>query len=193
MTDQRIRDLERRWKESGTQEDEAALLRARIQAGQIGEERLRLAARCGSRAAASVSPEEAADLSDWTWVEAEDQETQVRLAIALSGLVRIRNRTRLLGHLERWVLAGCPVEGLLRQRASNAWLSVGASLCRRRQLRWQSIERIAQVVPLLAGLGASEGGNPAHGLLREVVPWCLGHRDPIRDRLEARQHEPRNE
>lgn len=51
MADQRLRELERRFGSSGSVEDEAAWLRARVHAGELSEDRARLAAWLGSEAA----------------------------------------------------------------------------------------------------------------------------------------------
>ena len=47
MTDAHLRGLERRWMETGSVEDEACYLLARVRAGELTEERLRLAAYLG--------------------------------------------------------------------------------------------------------------------------------------------------
>lgn len=47
MTDARLRDLERRSRETGSVEDEAAYLLERVRAGTLTRERLELAAYCG--------------------------------------------------------------------------------------------------------------------------------------------------
>ena len=44
MSDARLRELERRWRESGSTEDEAAYLRERVRVGDLTQERLELAA-----------------------------------------------------------------------------------------------------------------------------------------------------
>lgn len=51
MSDERIRELERRFKETGSVEDEAAWLKERVRVGDLTEERLSLAAYCGHKAA----------------------------------------------------------------------------------------------------------------------------------------------
>lgn len=51
MSDQKLRDLERRWKETGTVEDEAAYLLERVRVGDLSQERLELAAYCGHEGA----------------------------------------------------------------------------------------------------------------------------------------------
>ena len=47
MSDNKLRELERRWKETGSVEDEAAYLLERVRAGELTQERLELAAYCG--------------------------------------------------------------------------------------------------------------------------------------------------
>lgn len=48
MSDERLRQLERKWPESGGITDEAAFLRERVRIGALTEDRLRLAAYCGA-------------------------------------------------------------------------------------------------------------------------------------------------
>lgn len=47
MTDERLRELERRWKETGSVEDEAAYLLEQVRVGHLDQEKLELAAYCG--------------------------------------------------------------------------------------------------------------------------------------------------
>jgi hypothetical protein len=54
VSDERLRGLERRWKESGSAEDEAAYLAARVRSGDIDRERLLLVAYLGHRPAEQV-------------------------------------------------------------------------------------------------------------------------------------------
>lgn len=51
MSDARLRELERRWKETGTADDEAAYLLERVRSGELTLDRVRIAAQCGSEAA----------------------------------------------------------------------------------------------------------------------------------------------
>jgi len=48
VADQRLRELERRWTETGADSDEAAYLRERVKTGELNEIRLRCAAALGS-------------------------------------------------------------------------------------------------------------------------------------------------
>lgn len=51
MSDERLRELERRWEETGAVEDEAAYLLERVRAGELTLRRLGLAAYCGHEGA----------------------------------------------------------------------------------------------------------------------------------------------
>jgi hypothetical protein len=51
VSDKRLRELERRWKETGTVEDEATYLQERVRAGELTQEELDLAAYSGNPAA----------------------------------------------------------------------------------------------------------------------------------------------
>ncbi len=51
MSDERLRELERRWRETGFVEDEAAWLRERVRVGDLTQERLELAAFAGHNGA----------------------------------------------------------------------------------------------------------------------------------------------
>lgn len=51
MSDERLRELERRWKETGAVADEAAYLLERVRIGSLTPTRLELAAYCGSEGA----------------------------------------------------------------------------------------------------------------------------------------------
>lgn len=51
MTDSKLRELERRWQETGSIEDEAAYLRERMRVGDLTRDQIALAAHCGHEAA----------------------------------------------------------------------------------------------------------------------------------------------
>ena len=51
MTDERLRNLQRRWQETGSVHDEAAYLLERVRVGNLSKERLELAAYCGHEGA----------------------------------------------------------------------------------------------------------------------------------------------
>lgn len=102
MSDERVRAAERRWRESGAIEDEAALLRERLRAGPLAASRLRWAAACGHAAAGAVIggrlPEDLTALQ----AELDDPAAEARfwLAVIRAGWVALRD-DRFLFHL--WV------------------------------------------------------------------------------------------
>ena len=89
MSDAKLRELERKWKESGSVEDEAAYLRERVRAGDLTQERLELAAYFGHAAAGRALPMsliQAAAPADLGWerLEADGPEAVVRGLLAVS-------------------------------------------------------------------------------------------------------------
>jgi len=54
MTDEKLRALERRWRESGSVQDEAAWLQERVRQGALSREMLELAAYCGHGASRHI-------------------------------------------------------------------------------------------------------------------------------------------
>jgi len=68
VTDSKLRELERRWKETGSVEDEARYLLERVRVGDLEREKLELAAYCGHEGAQSAvvhSPSPARSVDDW--------------------------------------------------------------------------------------------------------------------------------
>lgn len=76
MSDEHLRDLERRWLETSALADHAAYFQERVRCGDLGAERLRLAAFLGSALGIAVSGKEPApppvetDVDLESWVEA---------------------------------------------------------------------------------------------------------------------------
>jgi hypothetical protein len=79
MTDERLRELERRWKETGAVDDEARYLAERVRIGDLTNERLELAACCGHRAALLASPQ---SLEEPSWAGSAECALRAGLAIA---------------------------------------------------------------------------------------------------------------
>ena len=117
MSDEHLRELERRWRESDADEDQAALLSEWVRTGDLSQDRLRLASYCGHRGATLALGKEAparpADLADWVsdfgcW----GSEVGVRVAIALARLgLPLWTQSETLGTLQA-ILS-----------ASRAWLA----------------------------------------------------------------------
>ncbi len=64
MTDSKLRELERRWKETGSTEDEAAYLLERVRVGDLDQEKLELAAYSGHEGARLALGDAAPQVSD---------------------------------------------------------------------------------------------------------------------------------
>ena len=89
MSDAKLRELERQWRESGSIEDEAAYLRERVRAGDLTQERLELAAYFGHAAAGHALPApliQAATPANLGWerLEADGPEAVIRGLLAVS-------------------------------------------------------------------------------------------------------------
>ena len=119
MSDQKLRELERKWKETGSVEDEAAYLRERVRVGDLTQERLELAAYCGQEAArfATDCPDAADSIGDMVqtardrWGKAEG----IRLLIAISEEIAREYpgetadfAPRVLDLAGRWLHCPCP-------------------------------------------------------------------------------------
>ena len=65
MSDERLRELERRWKETRAVQDEAACLSERVRSGNLDRERLRLAAYLGNEASREALGEGSWSLADY--------------------------------------------------------------------------------------------------------------------------------
>lgn len=92
MTDERVRALERRWRETGAAEDEAAWLAERARLGELARDALELAALAGHAAARLVLGARAIDTprDDEAWVAAIAERSEpavVRIARAAVGHV----------------------------------------------------------------------------------------------------------
>ncbi|MCW8140066.1 MAG: hypothetical protein KIT58_14300 [Planctomycetota bacterium] len=92
MSDPRLRELERRWRESRAVEDEAAYLLERVRVGELSPERLELAAHCGHEAARRATGASADhgrhDLEEWlSALEAWGPAVCVRAHVILALLV----------------------------------------------------------------------------------------------------------
>lgn len=85
MSDARLRELERRWKETNSPDDEAAYLLERVRVGDLTRERLELAAYCGNLAAAQATGIAPLPGLDWLRFLLESPTAQTLAACALCG------------------------------------------------------------------------------------------------------------
>ena len=68
MSDERLRELERRWRETQAVGDQAAYLLERVRVGDLSQERLELAAYCGHEGAREALGEEGFELGWLGWM-----------------------------------------------------------------------------------------------------------------------------
>lgn len=218
MTDDRLRALERTWKETGTVEAEAEFLRERLRAGKVSDDGVRLAAFLGSKAArqalglpAYVAPNEldARELSTY------GREAVSRVCIAASWAVLPywetvvpENSTprRAIEEAERFVLApGDPdefhVDGTgraehfaasdrgLGYESAPALAAVAIDYTHAGVLHGNMGTEVVtghSIKATRAG-GSSEPSRVIGQAIRaDVVPWALGLRDPVAERVAAR-------
>lgn len=101
MSDAKLRELERRWRESGAADDEAAYLLERVRVGELPRDRLDLAAHCGytaaqmasgyARPSAAIDDAESSERSIYEWTQGLVQfgkAALVRAAVAGAECVR---------------------------------------------------------------------------------------------------------
>src|SRR4051812_34939207 len=118
MSDAHLRELERRWKETGSVEDEARLLAERVRTGALSEMRLELAAYCGHAASRRVArTDEPPNFSAWlAGLERFGGEALVRALTQLARRALPKWRpTRLHPERRLW-----PLEAVV---AAEAWTS----------------------------------------------------------------------
>ncbi|MCW8137454.1 MAG: hypothetical protein KIT58_00945 [Planctomycetota bacterium] len=89
MSDQKLRELERRWRETGSPDDKAAYLLERVRVGDLTQERLELAAYCGhegARRAVGLEPTtESGPFGPWVArVVGQSQEVAIQVALIVA-------------------------------------------------------------------------------------------------------------
>jgi len=114
VTDSKLRELERRWKETGSVEDEARYLLERVRVGDLEREKLALAAYCGHEGARIAlgddAPNRPSDLEEWarglgTW----GKEICVRLAIVVARRAQVDETPENLATLASTAIASAEV------------------------------------------------------------------------------------
>jgi hypothetical protein len=179
MTDERLRELERRWKESGSVEDEAAYLLERVRVGDLDQERLQLAAYCGHSAAAhatGVASDRAKRFVSWAsalqlrfgfvWVV---EGTFLALTAPLTeweAELSDDRASRMAGAISEWLQCPCEQHGLaVGDRADQ----IGQTL----------FQEIRTHRPRLAWADLPAGAGRLGWVLRALVAlaWMIRHRN----------------
>jgi len=214
VSDADLREMERRFRETGSVEDEAAWLLERVRAGELEQNRLDLAACLGHEASGGGAPasEDAPNhLEMLKALRLAGTETVARAAVGAARRVlhywteAYPTDTRpesAIEAAENWILCQCQTH---LDRAEQAALDVprmvgsgGAAL----RPGWA-----ARTAFYTALIGAGRAGEAVSEALetglsseevcqvvgRELIPWALGYSDPVRERVEARQREAAGE
>lgn len=130
MADDRLRELERRFRETGAAQDEAAWLRERLRAGALDEERLRLAALFAHDAALLVCESEPLEGSKLYAALADlDRSAVVRAmaALAVASRCDLPLGAELLAAADAWIACPCDEHAQAAQEASQRAPQVGVS------------------------------------------------------------------
>lgn len=214
MSDGRLRELERRWAETGSSEDEAELLRERVRVGALTLARLELAALLGHPAAGLASgldPMELTRLPGGPWSELEESEDVAWLLVLrerggeaallrVLAAVLVRNmgaedpaspHGRLAAQVDAFALAPEDDERrlALREHRGSDW---GLT---RNLARWLEewgeppLSRTLRTCVVLRVSSAlvPQGWSGAVAAIRaELVPWLLGRGDPVQARVAQR-------
>lgn len=202
VSDTGLRELERRFRETGSVEDEASWLRARVQAGELEPSMLQLAALLGFKAAEAASDEPPEDdLLAGDWIQSLlsfGRDVALRAALALSTQHTSIRDWWFLEPLEDWLVCPCPehlesAQRRLARRPGSLFATIlGASDPR----DWvdsvsADIRDSIRSAALYNPPSVSETRDPAAAKVRadlaaELVPWALGYSDPVRMRVAMR-------
>jgi AcrR family transcriptional regulator len=181
VSDERLRELERRWQETGAVGDEIALLRERVKVGDLEPEKLDLAAWLGNEAALALT--ERAPVQDLEellrqFEEWEDDEVCRRFMFAAGrSLMRATPRLRdVFAAAEEWFLGAQRVEVL---KSLITRFDAGA--------RGDPAGEFL-VCLMYGGYGYPRlffDSNPIprvalqRALRDELIPWALGYGNPV--------------
>lgn len=208
MTDARLRQLERRWRESGAERDHARYLVERLRTGELSLERARLAAHLGepaAREALGLDDEPADPGGQRAWAVALGSwrgQVAARAALAAARLVlpvfdrglnpdpRPRRALRAAelcvvcpcdGHTARAAAAGEHAEAVAHDDAGTAvWEAVRATL-------GPASEVLGALEAAVVAAGRVTSVVAVRAAIREaLVPWALGYGDPVQMRIARR-------
>ena len=173
MSDQRLRDLEQRWRSTGLLADEVVFLLERVRVGALDPTKLRLAALIGHEACAVA----AGDVTPY------DQRCLYKLDLDDETLARLAHASCLISLIDD----GYPEDIRIRLRASvdacERFIAVGE------RVSPDDPHFYAAVPSSGHALGSLQTAHDLFGVLEAyrrlgpwLVPWLLGGGDPIRTR-----------
>lgn len=209
MSDAALRELEQAWQRSGSVEDEAHLLAARVRSGELAEEQLRLAAHAGHAAAVRALgvPRHERPLPEWLdGFAAFGHEALVRASIAIARLAWSRwpgfckhpPETLILNPIDVMVEGAVATaeEYLCEATAENLRVHVEARQQVAHYAEHPLLSSYERALALATVRGAEQAAGAAEAFARleivgataaELAPWALVGRDPVRERVEERR------
>lgn len=175
VADERLRELERRWKEGGGLDAHVQLLAARVRAGELVKERVRLAAFLGDAAArlalGDAPPPVPAEDHAWALELLEGIHEANEAAGAGLGL---ELSARLLQ-----VLVALAVD---RQPLLEAVVAANAYLAGERPAPAQAMEALAETLEALLEPDAPYFSRPV--VARALIPYLLEEGDPVLEGIQ---------
>lgn len=203
VSDERLRTLEARWKQSGLVEDEAAWLLERTRCGDLSPERLELASGLGDPASRlalnherSYQPPERGAFLRWACTLEPTTRIRVVLASARSLLARSGETDtgpggsaaeEALRSVGAWAV--CPCGDHLSQVLEHDGLS--SHMLDFADPRHQAATALQSLVEFLRrgdekaldlALIRASHSNPLVAVQGELIPWALGRSDPLAER-----------
>ncbi|MEZ6187859.1 MAG: hypothetical protein R3F62_22970 [Planctomycetota bacterium] len=210
MSDERLRELERRWRETGAVQDEAGLLLERVRVGELEQRRVEFAAFFGHHAAelavgrsdfaAPPDPLDRFAFQDWLRVLAEsalggaweigDHEFHVRMALAAAWGVEAC-ACPALEEVDLWVVepsvrSAAPTGLQPRLEARPVGASDPVSMAVVFTFLTTGPKGFVGSSPKAVNYARQAGGDTLADLRSELVPWLLGYSDPVRERIRKR-------
>jgi hypothetical protein len=192
--------LERRWRESQTLEDELVWLKARVEAGEVTPSCLELAAFAGSDAARTMVEERR-----WRWPKlpppdsieqslgpSDSRRWKLARSSSKDSAEQLLARA-ILVRLQEW---GNEAVGRALSAVAHASLDRNADPEARRNAlggdrllldHGPAVElppMDVQVMAVAAGLAWHGEDLVSSALAAEVAPWALGYSDPVRERVD---------
>ena len=203
MADERLQQL-RRASDQGNLDAQVRLLRERMRAGELSTDRVRLAASLGNEAAGHAMNEvddSPAEIGDWGLEVLDQPWSWLRAGVALTRLVlsecdpahRTPDLQAALEYREADVALGKPqpvhvsFHGPMTTTGrplADAWrvhraVDCGVSVGERHAAPLRRCLRLASQI--------TSPSRAKDALRRELVPWALGLRDPVAERVAARE------
>jgi hypothetical protein len=214
MSDTKLRDLERRWKETGTVDDEAAYLLERVRVGDLGRERLELAAYCGHEGASRASPHatrhpsgESLQSMSHAIASRWGAEPVARMLVCLARIAapvwidtfpEDRRPLDALDAIEDHLACPCAAHAEVMERAQRQASAAAHAVYETHSREAVVALAVSNAAQYLEGKGVMGTSiKQLTGFLgdlyrreavwNELIPWALGRPDPVFERVRCRQ------